>query len=499
MTGVAVVARAPRMSLAIGIVVLTLCMLGGMSMGWVGYIGSDDWAYILNARDRMVMPWVIGIDHWEVRLTMTWPMAAAFVAFGQSEYSAALPTLAYAWATGVVVLVFLWRRVGPPAALLAGLFLALSPLLVVNATSLRIDAVENFFVLTALLSFLIAVERAGTRWLLLACGILTALAFVTRPTAVALLAFYGMVIPVGIGFGRARFLWLAIGFLVVWLAESFYYLHGTGRWFYRLGIDFGHDRVVRAGTLFDAVLLAPMRMLLTSHSFGLAFWLLPVMAWYAGREKVAGQAQAQLVRVLAAFTGVWILVFAGFASKLVLDPRYLTPALTTALIVLAIALTILWRRGRHVLAVGITSLLLAVQVLGLYVENKDFLYAERWLVQLAQQNAELVYTDPQTRERALFLLQVAGVDDHVRAAPPPLGALYLSVPANAARGRYNKQRWQPDDYRPGAWPVQQTFDPGRTNFGDGLLALGLDQTLPPALWTKIAQPNPAVVLYRRTL
>ena len=501
MTGDIVLPRTPTPTrspaLMPAILLLTLCMLVGMAMGWVGYIGSDDWAYILNARARMTMPWIIGTDHWEVRLAMTLPMAAAFAALGQSELTAALPTLVYAWSSGVIVLVFLWRRASVLAALVAGVFLSLSPLLVINATSLRIDTVENFFVMAALLTFLVALERSGPAWLLLVSGVLAALAFTTRPTAVALLAFYGVLFLAGHGMGRRRYLWLALGFLAVWLAESLYYLHGTGQWFYRLSVDFGHDQVVRGDTLYDAVVLAPVRMLLTSHSFGLAFWLLPSMAWYAGRESVAGEALARLVRLLALFAGAWIVVFAGFASKLVLDPRYLAPALTAALMVAAIGMALLWQHGRRLLAVGGAMVLVAVQALGLYLENKDFLYAERWLVQLAQQRAEPIYTDPQTRERALFLLQLAGVEQRVRATPAPPGALFLSVPANATRGRYNKQRWHPDDYRPGVWPIQETRDLGRTGLGDVLHALGLDQVFPPALWTKVAHPNPPVVLYRR--
>lgn len=489
--------RAPAPPVLAGIVLLTVCMLVGFAIGWVGYIGSDDWVYIRNARDRMDVPWMIGTDHWKVRLTMTLPMAASFAVLGQSELSAALPTLAYAWATGVVVLAFLWRRAGAPAALLAGLFMALAPLLVINATSLRIDAVENFFVVAALLGFLVALERAGPFWLLSAIGVLAALAFTTRPTAVALLAFYGVMFLAGQGMNRVRYLWLAVGFLAMWVAESVYYFHGTGRWFYRLGVDFGHDQVVRAGTLIDAVLIAPLRMLLTSHSFGLTFWLLPVMAWYAGRADVAGEVRARLVRLLAIFAVVWIAVFSVFASKLVLDPRYLAPALTAALMVIAVGVVLLWHRSRYALAASAAMALIAGQALGLYLENKDFMYAERWLVHIAQQREELVFTDPQTRERALFLLQLAGMAERVRAEPAPPGALFLAVLQNASRGQYNAQRWRPTDYRPGDWAVQETLDPGRNALGRLLHAVGLDGRIPPSVWTKIAQPNPPIVLYRR--
>ena len=486
-----------RPPLAVGVILLSICMLLGMTLAWVGYIGSDDWVYIQNARERIHAPFLIGTDHWSVRLTMTLPMAAGLALLGESEMVAALPTLAYAWATGVLVLLFLWSRVGASAALLAGVLLAVSPLLTINATSLRIDAVENFYVIAALLCYLLAQERGGSARLLVACGLLSGLAFTTRPTAVALVAFFGVMFLAGRGMPRLRHFWLLTGFLCVWVAETLYYFHGTGHWFYRLGIDFDHDNVVRAGSLLDAVVLSPVRMLLTSHSFGLTFWMLPVLAWYAGRQEVAGSQPAALVRLLTLFAAVWIAVFSVFASKLVLDPRYLAPALTAALAVSAVAICLLWRRRHCVMAVVVAGAMLSAQALGVYVENKDFMYAERWLVQQATLRDEPIYTDPQTRERAMFLLQLAGVEQRTRAEPPPPGALFLAVPRNAARGRYNQQQWDPADFVPGAWPVQEVLDPGAKVLGRWLHRIGLDAHVPPAQWDKLAYPNPPIRLLRR--
>jgi hypothetical protein len=467
-----------------------------MACGWVGYIGSDDWVYIQNARARIDAPWLIGASHWAVRLPLTLPMAFSLAMFGESEFTAALPTLIYTWAAAMLVLLFLWKRVGAPSAVLASIFIAVAPLMTVNATMLRIDAVESFYVLASLLCFLLALEQGGSRSLFFLSGLIAGLAIVTRPTAVALLAFYGVLFLVGYGTSRPRYLLGFLGFLLVWLAESLYYFFGTGHWFYRLDIDFHHDQVVRAGTLFDAVVISPLRMLLTSHNLGLTFWMLFPLAWYAGRSAVAGERAAKLIRLLTLFAVVWIAVFSVFASKLILDPRYLTPALIASLMVVAIGCVVLYRHRRRT-AVVIASAILLTQALGIYVENKDFIYESRWLVRLADQYQEPIYTDPMTRERALFLLQLKNSEDKTRAVLAPPGGLFLYVPRNAARGRYNLERWDPKDLEPGTWPVVETLAPEVSALASWLQSSGLYRVVPASVWLKMSKANPPVQLLRR--
>jgi hypothetical protein len=242
-------------------------------------------------------------------------------------------------------------------------------------------------------------------------------------------------------------------------------------------------------------------MLLSSHSFGLVFWLFLPLAWVGLRSTAVAEKglldSSTHVRILSTFVVVWIVVFSVFASKLVLDPRYLAPALSMALVVIAIGISHLFRSGSAVVATISLGALLFVQGLGLAVENKDFLYAERWLVKEASQRNEVIYTDPQTRERALFLLQLAGVEDRTRIGPVPKGALFLYVPRNVSRGMYNKLRWMPEDYTPGPWPIVDTVDPGPSFLGQLLAPLSVQGILPAAVWQKLVYPNPPVDLLRR--
>jgi len=467
------------------------------NLAWIGYIGSDDAVYILNARNRVLDPFSIGMNHWDVRVTLTWPMALSFLAFGESELAAALPTLAYTFATGLCVHFYLKGRTDRVAALSAAILLASSPLLAVNATSLRIDAVETFYVISSLIVLMVAIERRGAAPLVLLAGVLAGLAFVTRPTTVALLAFYGLLFLFGYQIERRRYLLIAAGFLSVWLTESFCYLAGTGDFFHRLSVDFNHDKVVRGTGLLESVLIAPIKMLWGSHSLGFAFWFLPVAAWQLLRNGAVPTTSRSIASFLTLFSIIWVVTFSAFASKLVLDPRYLAPAAAAALVVTALWISALIRLGKARWAVTIFLLCLGSHALAIYMENKDFSYAERWLVNLAQRAPEPIYTDPQTSERARFLLEVSGLRNRVIPEPAPPGALFLAVPENNSRGRYNQYQWDPTTYSPGLWQEVDKLSPERKEIGLALEAIGLQHAFPPHVWRKLDHPNPPITLFRR--
>lgn len=479
----------------LAIALLIFLFFGVFYVSWVGVIGSDDQVYIENARFRIYEPFVVGQNHWEVRLTLTVPMALAFAMFGESEISAALPTLFYTFLTGLIVFLFLAERITLTTSFLVAALIATSPLLAINATSLRIDAVETFFVTTSLVFFISAIERKLSVIFLLA-GILCGLAFVTRPTAVALLLFYMMLFLIRYRVPRHHYILVFLGFGLVWLAESLYYFVSTGEFFYRLAVDFNHDHVVRGGSLFGAVVVEPMKMLLGSHNLGLVFWCLPVATWYLARCQSVQSHTRKIAVFFSLFSVTWIVVFSGFASKLALDPRYLSPALTASMVVIGMFIGALIESRRHIIALCIVFIFFMNHALAIYVENKDFSYSQRWLNVLAVKYNEPIYTDPQTYGRALFLLELSGVEGEVFAAPAPAGGLFLAVPQNAQRGSYNGVHWNPDDYNVGDWPLVEKLDPGRRRIGIVLDAAGLSDFIPASIWRKINNPNPPVFLYR---
>ncbi len=119
-----------------------------------------------------------------------WVQALAARAFGLSSWSILVPQALMAVATVALLYAAVRRVAGPHAALLTGAAMALTP---VAALMFRFDNPDALLTLTmtaAAYAVVRALERAGTRWLLLA-GALMGLAFLTK-TAASFLVLPGL-------------------------------------------------------------------------------------------------------------------------------------------------------------------------------------------------------------------------------------------------------------------------------------------------------------------
>lgn len=92
-----------------------------------------------------------------------WLVAAAFGAFGASEWAARLPSALAAVVTIAMVVAFAWPRVGARAALAAGVILATAIQFVALGRSVRMDTLLTLLTTAPLLCFYLLVEPGG-RW-----------------------------------------------------------------------------------------------------------------------------------------------------------------------------------------------------------------------------------------------------------------------------------------------------------------------------------------------
>ena len=489
--------------MAIILAVLALAL----ALGWVGYLGSDDGAYAGGA-SRWISDFpYLGQNHWELRHPTVLPVALSFLLFGVSEATLVLPTVLYAAATALATYGFVTRCAGRGAGLLAAILLLATPLFAVTASYANPDIPELLFVILSLWAFSAAIDRPNPHGLLFAAGLAAGLAWLTRETSAGLVLSYGLLFLAGHGVKRAGYFTIGAGFLVVWGTELALLWAATGDPLYRLKIDLAHDEVLRAatggqldfaGNLTVHPLLNPFLVLLANQEFGLLYWLAAPAAVWLCLPRRQSAAVLGLARRVATVGVVWFAFIAISAGVLYLVPRYFSVTTWAASTLLAVWLARAVAPVRPLVAGALLAAVLAVDALCLYVENKELFFPERALVEFARRSDQPVYTDPRTLQRADFLLQNAGVRDRVRDEPPPPGAQFLAVPANAARGRGGNRIFNPADYAPGPdWTPVWTADPGRKWSGVALESLGLGRFVPAGVLRRLDRPNPPVVVYRR--
>ena len=478
-----------------------LVFLALVAYAWVGYLGSDDVTYADGAYGWIEsFPYVGG--HGTVRYTITVPMALSFLAFGESEFSMALPTLLYGLGLIGLILLMLHRALGAAPACFAAVVLITSPLLVTWVTIASVDIIEAFFIFGSLFLFYAATKRKENRAYLVASGALAGLGFLTRETTVFFLAFYGVAFLIGYGIHRLQHFVMAAGFLAVWFAEVVYFFVMTGDPFYRINISLNHDSTIDrsidvAGNVIAHPIVDPLLVILANQEFAILFWIvLPAAGWLLLSRRV-DPATRRIAVLFSAVGLIWLLCVGAVQSLLPLNPRYFLISAICASVVAALAISESFRL-RHYWAAGITLLLLLVgNLAGIYVENRNHMFGERALIAAAERYTEPLYTDPLTHRRAELLLKWSDSGTGVLMDPPPAGSLYLY---NAPRAG-DLANWIPEDaigrYQPrDSWELLETLSPSSKLAGVVVRAVGLEDLLPNKLRNALSEGHPGVKVYR---
>jgi 4-amino-4-deoxy-L-arabinose transferase-like glycosyltransferase len=493
----AVITDSPRKVVAaalVGFLVLVAC-------AWVGYLGSDDVTYADGAYGWMEsFPYVGG--HGTVRYTITIPMALSFIAFGESEFTMTLPTLLYGMGLIAILVLMLHRILGGGCAVLSALLLITSPLLVIWVTIASVDIIEAFFVFSSLLLFIHASKQDAQWRYLVASGAMAGLAFLTRETAVFFLVFYGVLFLAGYGINRLYYFIMAAGFFAVWLAEVAYFYILTGDPLYRINISLHHDSTIDRGTdvagnLIVHPVIDPLLVILLNQEFAMLFWVaVPAGLWLLFSNRISPAVR----RMAILFSGVgliWLICVGAAQSLLPLNPRYFLIAAISASIVTALAVAELFRLRQQQLGAAVLFLLVAGNLAGIYIENRNHMFGERELSDIVARYHEPVFTDPLTYRRAELLLKWSDGGERVSGAPPPPGSIYLYNPprANALTGMISAedtQRYQPQ----GTWELLEGKAPGSKLAGSVVKALGLGDLLPGKLMNALSEGHPGVEIYR---
>ncbi|MFM9979206.1 MAG: ArnT family glycosyltransferase [Sphingomonadaceae bacterium] len=471
-----------------------------VAASWIGFIGSDDVTYARGAYGWLeTFPYVGG--HGTIRYPITLPMALAFRTLGENEWAMVLPSLLYAIGVLILAARFLRRADGDEAAILALLLLATSPLFVIQGSIANVDAIELFFLFASFLMWWRALNDGPTPLRLIAAGALAGLAFLTRETAVFIAVFYGLLFLAGYGFARLRYLWIGLGFVAVWALELLYLGIMTGDPLYRFNIAMTHDSTIDrsidvAGNVIVHPLIDPLLVLLANQEFMLLFPVaIPLALWLCFGRGIAPQRQ-RLARLLCLFALTWFVCVGTAQTLLPLNPRYFTITTAAMILVTGIGLAALWQRNR-IATVVLAGALVATNLIGIIVENKAPMFAERTLAAFARAHPQVrLTTDPMTRYRADMLLKWAKAESRVGDTAPAAGGFHFYNPAHADRANARMAAAAVARYQPQPdWRAIAAF-PRPIPFAARIIdAAGLRTVLPPSLWCKLRQCSPGVTFY----
>lgn len=473
-----------------------------VALSWVGWVGSDDARHIGGAlgwyNDFPYLPQ----QHGEYRHFITLPAALSFTLFGISDVSAVLPILIYFFGIIAITLYETNRRVDAATALLCIALLVSLSTFSLRATVVYADIAEAFFVLLSFWCFLRAGERReGRTALLLLAGFLAGAGWLTRETTAALLLFYGLLFLAGFGLPRRLYWVMAIGFFIPVLADALYFWISTGSPLYRYTETIQARVGFRsmnpsAGELFNDIgnvqyhpLIDPLLALLINHEFGLLFFLIPVVVWGLWKDRAIPPAARKLALLLLALALLWFVVTSFAVTRY--HPRYFTVSGYAVALATAIWFTQSLYPRRPRICVCLAGLLMAVGVVGIYVENRNPIFGARTLSQLAAASETTIHSDPNTYRRSHLLLLAEGAESRASPEPPSEGALFLFNPNRVT----NAQR--DCAFRPGGdWEPLKTVEEDSKLVAKVMIGLGLTGLLHPSIERRLLRPNAAVTLYR---
>jgi len=447
--------RGTRRTFAI-LLATTLCaFLILVAIFWVGFLGSDDVAYWDGATRWSTQFPYVGTSHWTLRHTLVIPMAFSRLLLGDGLAAMALPSLLYA--LGVIVVLAIWTQsaAGIRSAIAVLILVITCPQFVLLASTADVDIPELFFVVSAFFALERAIRSEAGRisadegssrpidhsaaWpRLLIAGALLALAMMSRETAVLAIATIGVLFLAGYGMERRFYLVIGIGFAAIAGLELAYLWGMTGQPFYRFNIALHHDNGIDrwsdqgAAIPFVHPLIDPVTMLLLNHYFALLAWIgVPLSVWLVVSASRVNAATRRLIVLLGTLALTWTILAAGLWRLLTLIPRYyLLPSVGVS-VLSGIALAQLWEQGRRRWAAVLGGLLVAANLFALSVDNRNYMFGEVTLANLASRSTGMIHTDPLTLRRADLLLEWQKTRGRVTSTLPANGDLFFYNPARA--------------------------------------------------------------------
>lgn len=499
----------PQLVLA-GLLLLAFCLMWAF---YVGFQAADDKSYLNGA-----LGWVnsfpfVGKDHWALRHPMTIPAAISVKFFGLNEFAVSLPNIIYFTSFIIINYWAVRKYLGTLCAAITTLIFITLPGFIILSTYLEIGIPEIFYISISFWSFRKALDRPEETRLWIISGIAMGLAFVTRETAASFVVFVGLIFLFKPIVSRLYYVYLFGAAASILLIDWIYLALMTGNLRYRYSIDLNHDTIDRfamasrvavrkglidsEGNISVNVFIDPVLNLFVSQKYTLVFWLI-IPALFLLWRKRAQLSSALTLGLLAGYVLVSFL-FLGANPKLYLVPRYFLVTAWAASIIVAWWLASSFRARKYVSVAVAALALLGANFVAMAVENINPRFVEKSLLAYSTSHPnEVVYTDPETIEKAKFYFRFANQSmAAVSPASPPQGATFFySADRIATCKTQNKCRESLSGPIPGpAWVVKEVIDPTPRLLGKLIRLVGLDKSLPSDVKRKLLLEGGNVTIY----
>ena len=490
---------------------IALSAVAGFSiwLAYIGFLASDDQSYSLAAIGWLHHFPYVGINHWELRHTVVFPIALSFWLGGINETSIMLPTLIYLLLLMALTYGCLVRLVEPGQAVLASALIALTPVFALNVSTASDDITECFFVAASFWAFYSGSIGTPNRAMLFLSGMCAGLGFITRETSIILALFYGALFLRGWRVPRSYYLLIGAGFFMVLAIDTLYLAIMTGDVLYRIhisaravaddnpfGAEFAPEYSVqngfdKAGQIAAPRVLRPVLMLFTAHEiFPLFFFVIPAAVWL-WNNRGRHESQFEVARLSGLLGLTWFVALSWVLLMVWVIPRYYMVTVYGALLVVALWLQASRRQRSSLVPIAV---LCAGSLMMIYLDNKSLMFGERALVAIARGSGEPIYTDPATLRGTRFLLEHTAPGHTVVAGMAPAGGLFFY---NPLPGRRELDRASLGKFKPSStWTLLRTIVEDRKLSAHILHSSGFEALLPVGVVGKL-DPSPHVVyLYR---
>jgi 4-amino-4-deoxy-L-arabinose transferase-like glycosyltransferase len=299
-----------------------------------------------------------------------WLMELSSRLFGFSSFSMLLPQALEGIAAVALLYATVRRWFGQPAALLSGLILAVTPVAALMFRFNNPDALLVLLLVLAAYGVTRALERGGTRWLILA-GSALGLAFLTKMlqgflVLPALALVYAVAAPValrrrlwqlclaGLALVVSAGWWVAL--VELWPASARPFIGGSSNNSI-LQLVFGYNGLDRIGGGGNAGSGANFSgtpgilRLFNSLMGGQISWLLPaaLIVLVAGAVWTAGRPRTDRTRAALLLWGGWLIVSAAIYSYMtgVIHPYYTNTLAPAIAVLVGVGATVLWQQRRQ--------------------------------------------------------------------------------------------------------------------------------------------------------